>query len=45
MDGRALADYVAGLLVGMAVIFMAAGFGLAYLIPWLWHHISIGWIS
>ncbi|MDR6393040.1 hypothetical protein J2803_005680 [Paraburkholderia phenoliruptrix] len=43
MDGRALADYIAGLMVGLGVIFLAIGAGLGYLIPWVWHHISIGW--
>lgn len=43
MDGRALAEYIRGLMVGLAVMFLAIGAGLGYLIPWAWHHLSIGW--
>lgn len=43
MDGRAFADAIAGMLIGLAVICVSVGFGLAFLIPWVWNHLSIGW--
>jgi hypothetical protein len=43
MDGRAFADAIATMMIVLIVIGVGVGIGLGWLIPWLWHHLSIGW--
>jgi hypothetical protein len=43
MDGRAFAEAIASLMIALILIGVLVGAGLAWVIPWLWHHLSIGW--
>lgn len=41
--GQAVAQAIAGLIILCIVGGIIAGVGASYLIPWVFHHLSIGW--
>lgn len=47
MDGYSFGKYFGEAIVTLAIAGIiggiAVGVGFSFLIPWLWHHLSIGW--
>jgi len=42
--GQGVGQAIAALIFAIAVGFLLLGVGLAFAVPWIFHHLTIGWL-